>query len=61
MYSCHSILECFNLFSRVKLSIRSFCFISQGYCHFHSGIIIGISCSMGVFDNENLGFVSRKM
>ena len=29
MYSCHSILECYNLFSGVKLSIRSFCFI---YC-----------------------------
>ena len=25
--SCHSIVECFNLFSGVKLSIRSFCFI----------------------------------
>ena len=24
MYSCHSILECFGLFSGVKLSIRSF-------------------------------------
>ena len=28
MYSCHSILECYNLFSGVKLSTRSFCFIS---------------------------------
>ena len=28
MYSCHTILECYNLFSGVKLSIRSFCFIS---------------------------------
>ena len=27
MYSFHSILECCNLFSGVKLSIRSFCFI----------------------------------
>ena len=27
MYSCHSILECYNLFSGVKLSTRSFCFI----------------------------------
>ena len=27
MYSCHSIQECYNLFSGVKLSIRSFCFI----------------------------------
>ena len=26
-YSCYSILECYNLFSGVKLSIRSFCFI----------------------------------
>ena len=26
MYSCHSIPECCNLFSGVKLSIRSFCF-----------------------------------
>ena len=24
---CHSILECYNLLSGVKLSIRSFCFI----------------------------------
>ena len=27
MYGCHSIRECYNLFSGVKLSIRSFCFI----------------------------------
>ena len=27
MYSCHSILECYDLFSVVKLSIRSFCYI----------------------------------
>ena len=26
MHCCHSILECYNLFSGVKLSIRSFCF-----------------------------------
>ena len=28
MYCCHSIPECYNLFSGVKLSIRLFCFIS---------------------------------
>ena len=28
VFSCHSILECYNLFSGVKLSMRSFCFIS---------------------------------
>ena len=27
MYGCHSILECYNLSSGVKLSIRSFFFI----------------------------------
>ena len=27
MHSCHSILECYNLFSGVDLSIRSFGFI----------------------------------
>ena len=27
VYSCHSMLECYNLFSGVKLSIRSFCCI----------------------------------
>ena len=27
MYSCHSILECYNLFSGVGLSMRPFCFI----------------------------------
>ena len=26
MYSCHSNLECYELFSGVKFSIRSFCF-----------------------------------
>ena len=26
MCSCHSILECYNLFSGVKLGVRSFCF-----------------------------------
>ena len=29
MYSCYSILECYNLFSRGKLSVRSFSFISS--------------------------------
>ena len=28
MYCCHSIPECYNLFSGVKLSVRSFCVIS---------------------------------
>ena len=28
MYHCHSFPECYNLFSGVKLSIRSFCFIT---------------------------------
>ena len=28
MYSCYSIQDCYNLFSDVKLSIRSFHFIS---------------------------------
>ena len=28
VYSCRSILECYNLFSGVKSSTRSFCFIS---------------------------------
>ena len=27
--NCHSMLECYNLFSGVKLSMRSFCFILQ--------------------------------
>ena len=27
MYSCHSILECYNPFSGVKLNMRSFSFI----------------------------------
>ena len=27
MYCCHSIPECYNMFSGVKLSIRLFCFI----------------------------------
>ena len=30
VYSCHSILDCYNLFSGVKLSMRSFCFTSVG-------------------------------
>ena len=30
MCSCHSILEYSDLFSRVKLSISSFCFIPGG-------------------------------
>ena len=29
MYCCHSIPECYNLFSGVKLSIKSFCFNSE--------------------------------
>ena len=29
VYCYHSILECYNLFSGVRLSIRSFCFISS--------------------------------
>ena len=31
VYRCHCILECYNLFSGVKLSIRSFCLIYY-YC-----------------------------
>ena len=31
VYSCHSILKCYNLFSGAKLSIRSFSFISSFY------------------------------
>ena len=27
VYSCHSVLECYNPFSGVKLSIKLFCFI----------------------------------
>ena len=30
MYSCHSILECYNLFFGVELSVRSSCFILLG-------------------------------
>ena len=29
VYSDHSILECYNLFSGVELSMRSFCVISE--------------------------------
>ena len=35
MYSCHSILDCYDLFSGVKLSIISFSFICIKYSHFH--------------------------
>ena len=35
--SCYYILECYNLFSGVKLSMRSFCFIS---CAHHSSLIV---------------------
>ena len=31
VYSCLPLLECYNLFSGVKLSIRSFCFICSFY------------------------------
>ena len=37
MYCCHSILECYNLFSGVKLSIRSFCFVSLSGIGFSAG------------------------
>ena len=30
VYSCHSILECYNLFSGVRFSTRSFCFQEKG-------------------------------
>ena len=33
VYSDHSILECYNLFSGVKLSMRSFFVISNGFGH----------------------------
>ena len=32
MYSYHSILECYSLFSGVKLSTRSFCFYFVHHC-----------------------------
>ena len=31
VYSHHSILECYNLFSGVQLSMRSFCVISETF------------------------------
>ena len=34
MYSSRSILECYNLFSGVQLSTRSFCFITEGFLIF---------------------------
>ena len=37
MYSCHSMLECYNLFPEVKLSIRSFCFTSVSGMGFFAG------------------------
>ena len=40
-YGCYSILKCCNLFSGVKLSIRSFCFI----CH----TFIGGLCSCNIY------------
>ena len=37
MYSCYSILECYNMFSGVKLSKRSICFISNlSRCNYKS-------------------------
>ena len=43
MYSCHSVLERYNLFSGVKLSIRSFCFIFKVFQEFVSSEYIFIS------------------
>ena len=41
MYSYYSILECYNLFSGVELSIRWFCFISKCFMRF-SVVWIGL-------------------
>ena len=37
MFSCHSLLECYNLFSGVKLSIESFSYISVSGISFFAG------------------------
>ena len=48
MYCCHSILECYNLFSGVKLSIRSFCFICMGLCKFCARVsVFVLLCCFG--------------
>ena len=39
MYCCHSVLEYYNLFSGVKLSIRSFCFIFIATGAYHPRLI----------------------
>ena len=39
VYSCHFILECYNLFSGVKLSKISFCFICRRLLLFHSVVL----------------------
>ena len=47
MYSCHSVLECYDLLSGVKLSIRSFLFypfqISDAAVHLNNTLITGYS------------------
>ena len=52
VYSCHSVLECYNLFSGVKLSGRSFCFICgilallhefENICYYFHGLMIDFS------------------
>ena len=42
MYCCHSILECYDMFSGVKLSIRSFC------CSFFERLYSYAPCITGI-------------
>ena len=41
VYSDHSILECYNLFSGVELSMRSF-FVIPTVCHHHYSILMHV-------------------
>ena len=47
VYSDHSILECYNLFSGVELSMRSF-FVISYHSHFHNVRCLLISYLIGI-------------
>ena len=64
VYSDHSILECYNLFSGVELSMRSFFVISvcsclQSQCEVHGSLrTVGKQVSVNAKDLCDISFVS---
>ena len=56
MYSCHSVLECYNLFSGVKFNTRLFCFIRRKPS-ITSGVLMVPNYNINLTENTILSYL----